>query len=436
MGANAMRASLRYAWFILALLTMLNVVNFVDRQLVVSLQVPLKADPYLELDDLKIMLLSGYAFAIVYSIAGLFLGTIADRWNRPRLIACGLLVWSAMTAASGLAQSFWQLAVARVFVAIGEATLTPAAVAMLSDAFPPRQRSLASGLYYLGIPLGAGLSLIVAGALERIPGVGWRGCYQILGMVGVVLVAIVALVKDPPRGGSDSQFAVGTHGRVAPPTGRQLAELFRTLWRSPALVMTMLGAVAINIGVSTTWLEPSWLVKERGFDRSSATVFLGVCLLLGGSLGNFLGGWLGDVLHRRWAGGRLMAVVCLQLFIAPFGIAFRFVAPNSAFFALCCFVSSIYVTMMYGPVYATVQELSPLRIRSTMIAFLIIWLNILGVSLGAVITATLSDYLGSYTWGMLLTAQIGVAAVPLFVLAARRFEADRQRMMTSAEAAS
>jgi MFS family permease len=431
-----MRTSLRYAWFILALLTMLNVVNFVDRQLVVSLQVPLKADPYLQLDDLKIMLLSGYAFAIVYSIAGLFLGTIADRWNRPRLIACGLLVWSAMTAASGLAQSFWQLAVARVFVAIGEATLTPAAVAMLSDAFPPRQRSLASGLYYLGIPLGAGLSLIVAGALERIPGVGWRGCYQILGMVGVVLVAIVALVKDPPRGGSDSQFAVGAHGRVAPPTGRQLAELFRTLWRSPSLVMTMLGAVAINIGVSTTWLEPSWLVKERGFDRSSATVFLGVCLLLGGSLGNFLGGWLGDVLHRRWAGGRLMAVVCLQLFIAPFGIAFRFVAPHSAFFALCCFVSSIYVTMMYGPVYATVQELSPLRIRSTMIAFLIIWLNILGVSLGAVITATLSDYLGSYTWGMLLTAQIGVAAVPLFVLAARRFEADRQRMMTSVEAAS
>src|SRR6478672_10575999 len=224
-----MGTSPRYAWFLLGLLTLLNVVNFVDRQLVISLQVPLKADPYLELDDLKIMLLSGYAFAIVYSIAGLFLGTIADRWNRPRLIACGLLVWSAMTAASGLAQSFWQLAVARVFVAIGEATLTPAAVAMLSDAFPPRQRSLASGLYYLGIPLGAGLSLIVAGALERIPGVGWRGCYQILGLVGLVLVAVVALVKDPPRGGSDSQFAVGTHGRVAPPTGRQLAELFRTL---------------------------------------------------------------------------------------------------------------------------------------------------------------------------------------------------------------
>src|SRR6476469_4288260 len=191
----------RYAWFVLALLTLLNVVNFVDRQLVVSLQVPLKADPYLGLDDLKITLLAGYAFAIVYSIAGLFLGTIADRGSRPRLIAVGLLIWSAMTAVSGLAQSFWQLAVARVLVALGEAQLPPAALAMLGDAFPPKQRSLASGLYYLGIPLGAGLSLIVAVVLERIPGVGWRGCYQILGIVGVILVAVVALVKDPPRGG-------------------------------------------------------------------------------------------------------------------------------------------------------------------------------------------------------------------------------------------
>ena len=141
-----MGGSPRYAWLVLALLTLLNVVNFVDRQLVTSLQVPLKAETSLQLDDLRITLLAGYAFAVVYSIAGLYFGTIADRWNRPKLIAAGLLVWSAMTAASGLAQSFWQLAAARVLVAIGEATLTPSAIAMLGDAFPPRRRALASGL--------------------------------------------------------------------------------------------------------------------------------------------------------------------------------------------------------------------------------------------------------------------------------------------------
>src|SRR5688500_5387380 len=106
----------RYAWFVLGLLTLLNVVNFVDRQLVVSLQVPLKADTALQLDDVKITLLAGYAFAVVYSIAGLYLGTIADRWHRPRLIAAGLFIWSLMTAVSGLAQSFLHLALARIFV--------------------------------------------------------------------------------------------------------------------------------------------------------------------------------------------------------------------------------------------------------------------------------------------------------------------------------
>jgi len=427
-----MGASPRYAWFVLALLTLLNVVNFVDRQLVVSLQVPLKADPYLHLDDLKITLLAGYAFAVVYSIAGLFLGTIADRWNRPRLIAAGLLVWSAMTAASGLAQSFWQLALARVFVAVGEATLTPAAVAILADVFAPKQRSLAAGLYYLGIPIGASLSLIVAGILEPIPGIGWRGCYQVLGVTGLLLVAIVALLKDPPRGGMEAAGSAAPQTAIAPSVRQQLSEILRALSRSPALVLTMIGAIAINIGVGTTWLEPSWLVVERRFDKSQATMFLGVNLLLGGSLGNFLGGWLGDLFHRHFSGGRLLALVCLQLAIAPFGIAFRFLAPDSMLFPVSCLIGSIYVTMMYGPVLATVQELTPLRIRSTMIAFLIIWLNILGASLGAVIAARLTKHLGSYTWGIFLTAQMGLVAVPLFWLAARRYETDRKRLQLNA----
>ncbi len=425
--------SSRYAWSVLALLTLLNVINFVDRQLVVSLQVPLKADASLQLDDLKITLLAGYAFAVVYSIAGLLLGAIADRWHRPRLIALGLLVWSIMTAATGLAQNFWQMALARVFVAIGEATLTPAAVAMLADLFYPKQRSLASGLYYLGIPLGAGLSLIVASVVEPMPGMGWRGCYVLLGAAGVVLVAVIALVKDPPRGGMEhSASTLAPQAVITPSLRQQLRALYATLSQSPALMLTMAGAVIINIGVGTTWLDPSWMVIERQFDKSQAVMFLGVIFLFGGSLGNFLGGWLGDLFHRHFAGGRLMALVCVQLAIAPFGIAFRFVSPDSILFPISYFVGSIFVTMMYGPVFATVQELTPLRQRATMIAFLLIVLNVLGASLGAVIAAQLVKALGSYTWGIFLTAQISLLAIPLFLLAARRYQADQAHSFANA----
>ena len=105
-----------------------------------------------------------------------------------------------MTAASGLAKNFAQLGLARIFVAIGEATLTPAAVAMIGDVFRPRQRALASGLYYLGIPLGASFSLIVANLLWPIPWIGWRGCFIALGLVGLSMVVVLLFVKDPPRG--------------------------------------------------------------------------------------------------------------------------------------------------------------------------------------------------------------------------------------------
>ena len=182
----------RHAWQLLAFLTLLNVVNFVDRQLITSLQVPIREE--LGLSPLQITVLAGYAFAVIYAIAGLFLGTVADRWHRPRLIALGLLVWSALTAASGLAQNFWQLGMARFFIGIGEATLTPAAIAMLSDVFHPRQRALASGLYYLGIPIGAGLSLIVASLVGPIPSLGWpgtswRSCFIALGLIGALLLS-------------------------------------------------------------------------------------------------------------------------------------------------------------------------------------------------------------------------------------------------------
>jgi len=106
--------------------------------------------------------------------------------------------------------------------------------------------------------------------------------------------------------------------------------------------------------------------------------------------------------------------------------------PDAILFPACYLIGSIYITMMYGPVYATVQELSPLRLRSTMIAFLIIWLNLLGASLGSVIAALLSKALGSYTWGIFLTAQVGLVAIPLFLLAGRRFEADRNRLLAEA----
>jgi MFS family permease len=411
----------RSPWYFLAFLILLNVINFVDRQLITSLQIPLRQDADLRLTNVQNQLLAGYAFSIVYSCAGLVLGNMADRRSRPRVVALGLLVWSAMTAASGLARSFWQLGLARIFVAVGEASLTPAAVAMIGDLFPPRQRSLASGLYYLGIPIGAGLSLVVANLLWPIPWIGWRGCFLALGFVGLAMVVVLLLVKDPPRGGMDG-FPVSV---ARQPAGAPLPVVVRAFRAAPALGLTMVGAFLVNISVGTTWLDPSWLYEERGFARASSPIFLGICLIIGGSAGNVLGGWLGDRLGRRWKGGRLLALVLLQLAVVPFLAVFRFLPGDwRGSLALCCCVGSIQITFMYGPVLATIQELAPLRLRATMVAILLIGLNILGASLGAVIAAALVKPLQSYTWAIFVTAQLALLAIPVFLIAYRRYESD------------
>ena len=277
-------------------------INFVDRQLITSLQIPLRDDPKLGLTDVRIQLLAGYAFSIVYSCAGLMLGSLADRWHRPRLVALGLLVWSAMTAASGLAQNFWQMGLARIFVAVGEATLTPAAVAMIGDLFRPRQRSLASGLYYLGIPLGASFSLIVANLLWPIPWIGWRGCFLLLGLIGLSMVVVLMLHQGPtPRG----------DGRC---TGVPFRAARRTASRRRAARGDLPDPAPIaGPGPDDARCHPHQYfgrhhlarlllaVRRAGLLEAGRPDLPGrVPCSFGGSLGNVLGGWLGDRLNRRW----------------------------------------------------------------------------------------------------------------------------------------
>ena len=430
MSTSSQESALPSGWQLLALLTSLNVINFVDRQLITSLQIPLRDDPQLQLTILQNQLLAGYSFSIVYSVAGLYLGTLADRKHRPRLIALGLLVWSGATAASGLAQDFWQLAIARIFVAFGEATLTPAAVAMLADVFHPHKRSLASGLYYLGVPIGAGLSLIIANLLWPIPWIGWRGCFFGLGLIGLAMVGVLMLVKDPRRGATDPEPLAS---KIKQPERQSflfsIIETWKAICQTPALALTMAGAIIINISVGATWLDSSWLNAERGFTKSGAPIFLGCMLLVGGSVGNVLGGWLGDKFNKRRNGGRVLAIVVSQIVIAPFAVIYRFL-PGDYFLglAVCSCIASIMVTIMYGPVLATVQELSPIRLRATTIALLMIGLNIFGASLGSVIAAWLTGLLHSFTWGILITAQASLFSIPLFILAYRRYEADLAKL--------
>ena len=163
----------RGSYGILGLLTFINVLNFVDRQLLASFANFIVPD--LELTNTQFGLLTGFGFIVFYSVMGLFMGALADRVNRPRLLAFGLAMWSALTMASGAAKGFASLLIPRMLIGIGESVATPTSMSILADRFPARQLGFAAGFYYLGVPVGVAISLLIAGYLG--PAIGWRNCF-------------------------------------------------------------------------------------------------------------------------------------------------------------------------------------------------------------------------------------------------------------------
>ena len=207
----------RYALYVLGVLFLVYAVNFIDRNMLSILAQEIKTA--LKVSDAQIGFLYGTAFAIFYALFGVALARLADGWYRVRLIAIGLTLWSGMTALSGLAGSFGQLAAARVGVGIGEASASPAAYSLLADYFPPQRRASALGIYSAGLYVGAGLSLPIGGAISQgwnhrfaaggapFALQGWQVAFLVAGVAGLLLALWVATLREPPRGLSEGHVA-------------------------------------------------------------------------------------------------------------------------------------------------------------------------------------------------------------------------------------
>ena len=234
------------------------------------------------------------------------MGVLADRVNRTRLIAAGLALWSALTALSGMAKGFVSLAIPRLFIGVGESIMTPTAMSLLADRFPASRLGFASGVYYMGVPIGVAASLFVVAYLE--PLLGWRGCFYALGGVGLVLAAIMFFMKETPRRHEvealakerakecdETRSEIEAHGK------EMLAILIHAFKSSPALLMTVLGGVAFTILGAATF-EQLWFVEERGFDRTEIAELSGWLAFAGGVAGNSLEALAATGFAKNWHG--------------------------------------------------------------------------------------------------------------------------------------
>lgn len=414
--------------WLLALLIIINVLNMVDRNLISSFGPQVTED--LNLTDTQFGYLTGFLFVFFYAVMGLFVGRMADLMHRPRLIAAGLALWSALTIVSGAARSFLHMGVARMFIGVGEACLSPAAMSMLSDIYPQRKRGLAAGLYYLGLPLGAGASFVVAGVFG--PTVGWRNCFYILGALGLFLVPLLLFLRDPERGRFDVSQA------DTEPAGSNVRESLKLVWdvcrRSPALAWAMIGAVFMHLPIGSAQFVQLWLVRERGFDAAEIATLYGALFIVFGIIGSLIGGILGDWYQARFRGGRLRFFAIYLLVTTPLIIGYRFVAPDSAIFYIAMCVGFINFMAFFGPVYATVQDLSPARMRGITTAMLILMSNLVGLGLGAVATGILSDVYKSsgvaepLTWALLSVDALSAFTIVSFFVGAHYWQKEQDRL--------
>ena len=410
----------------LVFLTILNVMNFVDRQLLASFANFIVPD--LGLTNTQFGLLTGFAFIVFYAFMGLFMGALADTVHRPRLVAFGLTLWSTLTAASGMAKGFVTLAIPRMFIGVGESILTPTSMSMLADRFPSSKLGFASGFYYMGVPIGVGVSLLIVGYLG--PAIGWRNCFYLLGAIGIGLAIVMLFVKETPR-------KHVTHV-TAQAEKQKFSEIARTLWTalkaSPALVMTIAGGVAMHFILGAATFDQLWFVRERGFDAAEIAQYTGWIGMTAGALGNLFGGIGGDWFLRRTGLGRPMFLFWVMLVLAPINLVYRLVDPGTIWFWIGVFMGFFQLGSFYGPTFSTVQELVPPQIRATVVAFYILTLNLIGLGIGITFGGMTIDLLigwgvaQPYTWTLVGFTALSMTAIPLFLFAGRRFNHDREKL--------
>jgi MFS family permease len=314
---------------VVLVLTATAILSYTDRQVLSLLVDPLRAD--LHISDTQVSLLLGTAFALVYGVAGVPLGWLADRVSRRGLIVAGVLVWSVGTICCGLSHGFGQIMGSRVLVGLGEAALSPAAIALISDCFPPQRRGAAVGLFLSGIAVGVGVSILIGGAVLRVVELGllsatplhvlatWRLVLLLTGAPGLVWVFVILMIREPRRQANPSES--GASPELAAPPGLQP-------WRRAAPVFVVLALASLVDNAVGAW-APSLLIRSFAMNAARVGLELGLFLAIGYGGGVLAGGVLADRVGLR-AGWRAKLGLCLAASLAILPLSLLISAPGAA----------------------------------------------------------------------------------------------------------
>jgi MFS family permease len=373
------------AWFGVGVLVLAFVFSIADRIIISLLVDPIKRD--LNLTDTDMGLMMGLAFAIFYALMGLPIGRWADKYSRRTIIGVGIFLWSIMTALCGLARNFWELFLARVGVGVGEATLSPAAYSMIADYFPKDKLGRALGVYQSGAFLGVGLALIFGGLAIRfaataddisLPLVGviapWQLAFMVVGLPGVLVAALMFLVKEPVRQGLSA-----THDEEI-----SLGQAIRFAWDRRRVFLahyTGFALLALPMTTLATWV-PAYFMRVVGLTPPETGLKLGLIVLIFSPIGVISGGWFADMLFKRgYTDASLRIAVVAAVFMVPLSVfATTVTDPVLALAIACPFAFGASISMGLAP--TALQLVTPNRLRGQISAAWMLFLNIITAGLG------------------------------------------------------
>jgi predicted MFS family arabinose efflux permease len=401
--------SKRYRNLVLAMLLLVYTLNYLDRQIVGILAQAIKKD--LDLSDSQLGLLGGFAFALFYSLLGIPIARLADRFNRTRIVTIALVAWSTFTGLCGLAGGFPSLFLARLGVGVGEAGGIAPSFSLLSDYFPPNRRARAMAILTLGLPFGSAFGLLIGGFLAK--DYGWRSAFLVMGCIGLAIAPIFFLiVREPRRGQLDT----------APPASGpvpSLGAVFRAVSTMPTFWFVSLGsATASMLTYGFSFWLPAFMQRSHGLDLSTTAQFLAAIALTGGVAGTLLGGFLSD--HLGKADRRAYVYVPAAAFAIALPALLLGVSAGSlplVFVLLLIPQATGYIWT--GPCVAVIQNIAPPAMRTTASALYLFIVNFIGLGIGTLLFGMLSDiYTSQYGESALRYSilTIGVVLYPLTVI--------------------
>ena len=377
-GAPSRERVPAYSWYALAVLTAVYVLNFLDRTLIYILFTPIKKE--MAFTDLELALLGSTSFVIFYTLLGIPFGRLADRVSRKNLIGAGLAVWSLFSGLTGFADGFWTMFLCRVMVGVGEATLGPAALSLLSDYFPLRMRATAQSIYASGIAIGGGMAFFLGGWIGQIW--GWRPAFYFLGFPGLLLAVLVFLLREQPRGRTESAAAM------------QATMDWKSIFRSVPLRYlfagyALFGLATNNLGI---WV-PTFFVRVHEMSILVIGTAAGILSIVVGIPAMVLGGYYSDRIARMFTGGRMALTATAALLSVPLWLGLLFVDSIPLLVTLNVLLYALAV-MWVGPATADVHDLSGPHLRGFAIGVFFSAVNIAAYGIGSPLIGKMSDVLG------------------------------------------